>query len=79
MMSEWKFTIKDLAEKPELLMPGHRACAGCGPAVAYRQILKAARGPIIATNATGCMEVNHLPLHSMEHPLDSHSVRKRSC
>ncbi len=56
-MSEWKFTIKDLAEKPELLMPGHRACAGCGPAVAYRQILKAARGPIIATNATGCMEV----------------------
>jgi pyruvate ferredoxin oxidoreductase beta subunit len=57
MASKWKFTTKDLAEKPELLMPGHRACAGCGPAVAYRQILKAARGPIIATNATGCMEV----------------------
>ncbi len=57
MASEWKFTIKDLAEKPELLMSGHRACAGCGPAVAYRQILKASRGPIIATNATGCMEV----------------------
>lgn len=56
-MSEWKFTVKDLAEKPDLLMPGHRACAGCGPAIAYRQILKAARGPIIATNATGCMEV----------------------
>jgi len=57
MVSEWKFAIKDLAEKPELLMSGHRACAGCGPAVAYRQILKAARGPVIATNATGCMEV----------------------
>ncbi len=57
MASEWKFTTKDLAEKPELLMPGHRACAGCGPAIAYRQILKAARGPMIATNATGCMEV----------------------
>jgi pyruvate ferredoxin oxidoreductase beta subunit len=57
MVSEWKFAIKDLAEKPELLMPGHRACAGCGPAVAYRQILKATRGPTIATNATGCMEV----------------------
>ena len=57
MMSEWKFTAKDLAEKPELLMPGHRACAGCGPAIAYRQILKAVRGPTIATNATGCMEV----------------------
>jgi len=57
MKSSWKFTIRDLAEKPDLLTPGHRACAGCGPAIAYRQILKAARGPIIATNATGCMEV----------------------
>jgi len=57
MASEWKFTLKDLAEKPDLMMPGHRACAGCGPAVVYRQILKAARGPMIATNATGCMEV----------------------
>ena len=57
MASEWKFTPKDLAEKPDLLMPGHRACAGCGPAIAYRQILKATRGPTIATNATGCMEV----------------------
>lgn len=56
-MSEWKFTAKDLAEKPDLLMPGHRACAGCGPAIAYRQMLKATRGPVIATNATGCMEV----------------------
>ena len=56
-MSEWKFTPKDLAEKPDLLMPGHRACAGCGPAIVYRQILKATRGPTIATNATGCMEV----------------------
>jgi len=57
MASKWKFTIKDFAEKPEIFMSGHRACAGCGPAIAYRQVLKAARGPIIATNATGCMEV----------------------
>lgn len=56
-MSEWKFTARELAEKPELLMPGHRACAGCGPAIIYRQVLKASRGPIIATNPTGCMEV----------------------
>ncbi len=54
---EWKFTIKDLAEKPEVLMPGHRACAGCGATITYRQILKALRGPTIATNATGCIEV----------------------
>ncbi len=38
-------------------MSGHRACAGCGPAIALRLVMKAARGPIIATNATGCMEV----------------------
>jgi len=32
MFSEWKFTIKDITEKPDLFMSGHRACAGCGPA-----------------------------------------------
>ncbi|UCG44832.1 MAG: pyruvate ferredoxin oxidoreductase [Candidatus Bathyarchaeota archaeon] len=57
MASQWKFTTKDLAEKPEILISGHRACAGCGPATVYRQVLKAVRGPTIATNATGCMEV----------------------
>jgi len=50
-------TIKELAEKPELFTSGHRACAGCGPAVALRLIMKALRGPTIVTNATGCMEV----------------------
>jgi pyruvate ferredoxin oxidoreductase beta subunit len=57
MATAWKFTIKDVAEKPELLMPGHRACSGCGAATAFRLILKATRGPIIATSPTGCMEV----------------------
>ncbi len=53
----WKFTAKEIVEKPELFTSGHRACAGCGPAVALRQIMKATRGPTIVTNATGCMEV----------------------
>ena len=57
MFSEWKFTIKDIAEKPELFMSGHRACAGCAPATVLRLIMKAVRGPTIVTNATGCMEV----------------------
>jgi pyruvate ferredoxin oxidoreductase beta subunit len=56
-LAEWKFTAKEFAQTPELFTSGHRACAGCGPAVALRLIMKAARGPIIATNATGCMEV----------------------
>lgn len=57
MFSEWKFTAKDIAEKPDLFMSGHRACAGCAPATVLRLVLKAARGPTIVTNATGCMEV----------------------
>jgi pyruvate ferredoxin oxidoreductase beta subunit len=57
MFSEWKFTAKDIAEKPDLFMSGHRACAGCGPATVLRLIMKAVRGPTIVTNATGCMEV----------------------
>jgi pyruvate ferredoxin oxidoreductase beta subunit len=57
MQSEWKFTAKDIAEKPDLFMSGHRACAGCAPATVMRLVMKAVRGPTIVTNATGCMEV----------------------
>lgn len=57
MASEYEFTAKDIVEKPEILMSGHRACAGCGPATALRLVLKAVRGPTILTHATGCMEV----------------------
>jgi pyruvate ferredoxin oxidoreductase beta subunit len=54
---EWRFTAKDIAEKPDLFVSGHRACAGCAPATVMRLILKAVRGPTIVTMATGCMEV----------------------
>jgi pyruvate ferredoxin oxidoreductase beta subunit len=57
MTEEWKFTTKDIAEKPDLFLSGHRACAGCGPATVMRLIMKATRGPTIVTQATGCMEV----------------------
>jgi len=56
-MTEWRVTNKEFAKTPETFMAGHRACAGCGPAIALRLIMKAARGPTIATSATGCMEV----------------------
>src|SRR4030067_154423 len=56
--AEGKFTIKDIAEKPDLFMSGHRACAGCAPATVLRLIMKATRGKTIVTNATGCMEVS---------------------
>lgn len=56
-LPSWKFTAKEIVKKPELFTSGHRACAGCGPAIALRQVMKATRGPTIVTNATGCMEV----------------------
>ncbi len=54
---EWKFTAKEIADKPDLFISGHRACAGCGPASVLRLIMKATRGPTIVTQATGCMEI----------------------
>ena len=54
---EWKFTIRDIALKPDLFLPGHKACAGCAPATVLRLVMKATRGPTIVTEATGCMEV----------------------
>jgi pyruvate ferredoxin oxidoreductase beta subunit len=56
-MSKWEFTSKAFAQIPEKFLSGHRACAGCGPAIALRLVMKAARGPTIVTSATGCMEV----------------------
>lgn len=50
-------SLKKLSEKPELLAPGHRLCAGCGASIIVRQILLAAEHPVIITSATGCLEV----------------------
>ncbi len=40
---------------------GHRACAGCGPALAIRYGLKAAGKNTIVVSATGCVEVFSTP------------------
>ncbi len=47
--------------KGDLFAPGHRACAGCGPAIAMRHILRAAGKDVIIAQATGCMEVTTTP------------------
>jgi len=41
----------------ELIASGHRACAGCGAAIAMRIMMKAAGKNTIVAHATGCMEV----------------------
>ena len=43
------------------LLPGHRACAGCGQASAVRIVMEAAGPNVIVANATGCLEVFSSP------------------
>lgn len=45
----------------ELFAKGHRACLGCGSALAIRHVLKAAGKNTIVTVATGCVEVFSTP------------------
>jgi len=45
----------------ELFAPGHRACPGCGEALAIRHILKALGRNVVITSSTGCMEVISTP------------------
>ncbi|MFH1448301.1 MAG: thiamine pyrophosphate-dependent enzyme [Candidatus Micrarchaeota archaeon] len=45
----------------ELFASGHRACAGCGIAVAFRQIMKAVGKDVVIVNATGCGEIISSP------------------
>jgi len=46
-----------LVSKEEFFSAGHRACQGCGEALAIRLMCKALGKDTVITNATGCMEV----------------------
>jgi pyruvate ferredoxin oxidoreductase beta subunit len=46
-----------LVDKEEYFSPGHRACQGCGEALALRLMCKALGPDTVIANATGCMEV----------------------
>ncbi|MDD1721481.1 MAG: pyruvate synthase subunit beta [Euryarchaeota archaeon] len=41
----------------DLFSSGHRACAGCGPALTIQAILRATGAKVFVVSATGCMEV----------------------
>jgi pyruvate ferredoxin oxidoreductase beta subunit len=45
----------------EYFAPGHRGCQGCGPALAFRHILKALGPSTIIANATSCSEIISSP------------------
>jgi len=48
--------------KEEYFAPGHRACIGCGEALAVRLAGKALGPNVILASATGCMEIVSSPL-----------------
>ncbi|MFB6132009.1 MAG: thiamine pyrophosphate-dependent enzyme [Halanaeroarchaeum sp.] len=51
----------EISHDDDLFNPGHRACAGCGPALAMRYITEATGENTIISQATGCMEVVSSP------------------
>ena len=47
---------QDIMEHKDLFVSGHRACQGCGMALAVRHVLKATGNDIIVVTPTGCLE-----------------------
>ena len=51
------YSLADSVSPKEMFSPGHNCCAGCGQAMAFRQVLNAAGPDTIVLQATGCLEV----------------------
>jgi pyruvate ferredoxin oxidoreductase beta subunit len=56
-MEKFEVYVPRLIQKEEKFSAGHRACIGCGEALAVRQSLKALDNNVIIVNATGCAEI----------------------
>ncbi len=69
-MEKYAVYVPKLITKRENFAPGHRACIGCGEALAVRLACKALGQNIIVVNATGCMEIvsSQLPYTSWRVP-----------
>ena len=61
-MQNYGVYVPRLVTKKEAFVPGHRACIGCGEALAVRLAGKALGPNTIIANATGCMEIVSSPL-----------------
>jgi len=70
MMESQVISAASLLGTKEYLAPGHRACLGCGEALAARLVCKALGEGVIIVNATGCLEIvsSQLPYTSWEVP-----------
>ncbi len=69
-MEKYAVYVPRLLRKKESFVPGHRACIGCGEALAVRLACKALGDNVIVVNATGCMEIvaSQLPYTSWRLP-----------
>jgi len=54
--------VSNLISREENFCEGHRACQGCGLALAVRLALKVAGPDVIVVTATGCLEIISTPL-----------------
>ena len=56
-MEKYAVYVPRLVRKKDNFASGHRACIGCGEALAVRLACKALGDNIVVANATGCMEI----------------------
>jgi len=61
-MEKYAIYVPKLVTRKENFAPGHRACIGCGEALAVRLACKALGQNVIIVMATGCMEIVSSPL-----------------
>ena len=69
-MEKYTVYVPRLVTKQETFAPGHRACIGCGEALAVRLACKALGQNVIVVTATGCIEIisSQLPYTSWRVP-----------
>ncbi|MFC1860513.1 pyruvate synthase subunit PorB [Chloroflexota bacterium] len=69
-MAKQTISARQLAEREDFFAPGHRACIGCGEALAVRLVSKALGQNTIVVTATGCIEIisSQLPYTSWRVP-----------
>ena len=69
-MEKFAVYVPRLVPRRETFVSGHRACIGCGEALAVRLVAKALGENVIIANATGCMEIvaSQIPYTSWKVP-----------
>ncbi len=60
-METYAIYVPRLLPQKDFFAPGHRACIGCGEALAVRLVTKTLGRNVIISNATGCMEIVSSP------------------